>query len=230
MAIDRGRPDEAIELLERSRASLLARGSVNPAESIWFLDLADALAAAGRVEDALEVVRATLADAERFGEPRPLGLCHLALGRYLHGAEALDHVERAVAVLEPSLYRHDAARARLALGERLRRANRRAEARPHLAGALDYAERNGLAGLAERAAEELRATGARPRRLVLSGVASLTPSESRIARLAAGGMSNREIADHLFVTVKTVEMHLANAFGKLEVGSRRELAGALEAA
>ena len=60
---------------------------------------------------------------------------------------------------------------------------------------------------------------------MLTGVDALTPSEERVCRLAADGMTNRQIADHLFVTVKTIEMHLANAFGKLAIESRRDLAG-----
>ena len=68
---------------------------------------------------------------------------------------------------------------------------------------------------------------ARPRRLVLSGVDSLTPSERRIAAMAAEGLSNREIAQALFVTLRTVEMHLSNAFRKLDISSRTQLPAAL---
>jgi DNA-binding CsgD family transcriptional regulator len=81
--------------------------------------------------------------------------------------------------------------------------------------------------LADRAHEELVATGARPRRLVLSGVDSLTPSERRIAAMAAEGLANREIAQALFVTLRTVEMHLSNAFRKLDISSRTQLPAAL---
>jgi DNA-binding CsgD family transcriptional regulator len=81
--------------------------------------------------------------------------------------------------------------------------------------------------VAERARVELVATGARPRRLVLSGVDSLTPSERRVADLAAQGMSNRDIAQALFVTQRTVETHLTHAFRKLSIGSRDQLATAL---
>lgn len=82
--------------------------------------------------------------------------------------------------------------------------------------------------MTDRAEEELRAAGARPRRRAVRGADALTPSEARIARLAADGMTNREIAAHLFLTVKTVETHLANVFGKLEVSSRRQLPKALD--
>jgi DNA-binding NarL/FixJ family response regulator len=81
--------------------------------------------------------------------------------------------------------------------------------------------------LAQHAETELLATGARPRRIALSGVDSLTPSERRVARMAADGLTNREIAQELFVTQKTVEVHLSSAYRKLEIGSRTQLASKL---
>jgi DNA-binding NarL/FixJ family response regulator len=81
----------------------------------------------------------------------------------------------------------------------------------------------GAEALAEEAREELNATGARPRRTVLHGVDALTPSELCIARMAAEGLSNREIAQALFVTIRTVEMHLTHGYQKLEISSRTEL-------
>lgn len=82
--------------------------------------------------------------------------------------------------------------------------------------------------MVEHAWQELLAAGARPRRKELKGAASLTPSERRIVELAAAGQTNREIAQALFVTAKTVETHLGHAYTKLGVGSRVELATALE--
>ena len=111
------------------------------------------------------------------------------------------------------------------LGGALRRAGERAAAREPLRRALDLADAGGMLAAGERAREELRVTGARVTRPALSGVGSLTPSERRIVDLAAGGRSNPEIAQALFVTVKTVEMHLGHAYRKLGVRSRRELAG-----
>jgi DNA-binding CsgD family transcriptional regulator len=89
------------------------------------------------------------------------------------------------------------------------------------------ATRCGATVLADRALEELAATGAKPRRVMLSGVESLTPSELRVARLAAAGMGNREIAQELFVSVKTVETHLGSAYRKLDISSRQDLPEAL---
>ena len=93
----------------------------------------------------------------------------------------------------------------------------------------ELAHRAGATGLVERANEELAATGARPRKLLQSGLDSLTASERRVAELAANDQSNREIAQTLFVTVKTVELHLSSAYRKLSIASRRQLGAALAA-
>jgi DNA-binding CsgD family transcriptional regulator len=113
------------------------------------------------------------------------------------------------------------------LGAALRRCNRRSEARAPLARARGTAHRCGALVLTERAQDELRATGARPRRFALAGSEALTASERRVARLAASGLSNREIAQQLFVTVNTVESHLRHGYLKLGVHSRAELPAAL---
>ena len=88
---------------------------------------------------------------------------------------------------------------------------------------LDLADQMGAGALAERTLSELRATGARPRRAALSGLESLTPAERRVAQLAARGLTNREVAQELFVTQKTVQTHLSSVYRKLDVGSRRQL-------
>jgi DNA-binding NarL/FixJ family response regulator len=92
---------------------------------------------------------------------------------------------------------------------------------------MELAHRCGATGLAERARTELRATGARPRRLVRTGADALTPSERRVAELAAAGRTNREIAAELYVTLATVETHLRHAFQKLDVHARTALRDAL---
>jgi DNA-binding CsgD family transcriptional regulator len=112
-------------------------------------------------------------------------------------------------------------------GAALRRANRRVAARDHLRRAVELATICGAASLAARAERELLATGARPRRVALSGVESLTPSERRVAELAAEGPTNREIAQALFVTQRTVEVHLTSIYRKLAINSRSQLAAAL---
>jgi DNA-binding CsgD family transcriptional regulator len=111
----------------------------------------------------------------------------------------------------------------------LRRHKQRAEARENLRQALDIADRAGAGLITARAREEIAATGARPRRARLSGVESLTASELRVARMAADGMGNREIAQALFVTHRTVESQLGAAYRKLDIASRTQLPDALAA-
>ena len=109
----------------------------------------------------------------------------------------------------------------------LRRERRRADAREPLRQAVDVALRCGAPPLADRVHQELLATGARPRRRALTGPEALTPTERRVAEMTAGGMSNREVARAMFVTMKTVETHLARSYRKLEVHSREELRATL---
>jgi DNA-binding NarL/FixJ family response regulator len=156
-----------------------------------------------------------------------MGIHRSALARVT--GELVDH-ERAVAAFAGSPYRWHAARARLEYGAALRRAGQRVKAREQLRLALDYAEGSGAAILAERAREELRVSGARLRAVSeLSGADALTPAEERIARLAADGMSNKAIAQHLFVTVGTVQTTLVHVYRKLGIGGRTEIAAAIGA-
>ena len=123
--------------------------------------------------------------------------------------------------------RLDHARSVVELGAALRRAGRRREARERLRAGLELAHRCGSAALTAQAREELAAAGARPRRIPLTGIDALTPSERRVAQLAAAGMANREIAQTLFITRKTVEMHLGRTYRKLDVAGRDALGEAL---
>jgi DNA-binding CsgD family transcriptional regulator len=117
------------------------------------------------------------------------------------------------------------------LGAATRRANQRTAARQPLRKGLELAERGGAAAAARRAREELEATGARSRRVMLIGVAALTPSERRVADLAVGGLTTRQIAQVLFVTPKTVEFHLRHIYRKLDIpSSRADLARVLSPA
>ena len=93
--------------------------------------------------------------------------------------------------------------------------------------ALDLADRCGGKAVAEQARAELVITGARPRRARIAGVEALTPSERRVAQLAAQGLTNREIAQALFVSHPTVVTHLGHCYQKLNIGSRADLPAAL---
>jgi DNA-binding CsgD family transcriptional regulator len=204
-------------------------GFVNPASSYpsWRSLAAQAQFALGRSDEALELMREDVRLARSWGAPRCLGRALRILGT-LEGAKVgFEHLCEAVSLLESSPAQLEHAHALTDLGSALRRANHRQEAREPLRRALELAHQCGAAPLAERAHEELLATGARPRRRALSGVDALTPSERRITAMAADGLSNRQIAQDLFLTPRTVEFHLSNAFRKLDISARTQLQGAL---
>jgi DNA-binding NarL/FixJ family response regulator len=126
-------------------------------------------------------------------------------------------------MLASSPARLEHARALLDLGATLRAAGQRRAAREPLLEALSLAARCGARALERRARAELGTIGIRPRTTERTGADSLTPSERRVVELAAGGGTNRQIAQTLFVTEKTVETHLGRAFRKLDISSRRQL-------
>lgn len=200
----------------------------NPALASWRVDAAEALTALGDPVHAGRHARAHLELAERFGTPGPRGAGLRALANAGDPASRVDLLTRAVGLLARSPAQLEHARALVDLGAALRRANRRADARPPLRLALDLAEREGMLLLARRARAELVASGARPRRNASWGPDALTPGEHRVATLAAQGLSNVEIAQRLSVTRRTVETHLTHTFRKLDIGSRGELAAQLD--
>ena len=151
-----------------------------------------------------------------------------AAGLVESGSEGLDLLRQSAEVLASSPALLERAKSLTELGAALRRANRRAEARRFLHDGLELGRRCGAAPVAERAHAELLAAGARPRRLVRSGLESLTASERRVAYMATEGKTNREIAQDLFVTPKTVEMHLSNVYRKLDIRARSQLARILD--
>jgi DNA-binding CsgD family transcriptional regulator len=136
---------------------------------------------------------------------------------------------RATELLIDTPLRLDHARALVDWGFALRRAQQRSRARTVLESGLELAARCGAGPLIERARTELIALGARPRRLMFSGVEALTATERRVADLAAQGLSNRAIARSQFVTEKTVESHLRSVYRKLDLSSRGQLKATLDA-
>ena len=158
---------------------------------------------------------------------RLLGIALRALGRVEPGDEGIELLEQAVIELEASPARLEQAISRLELGAAIRRAGRRADAREWLREALELARACGADAVAVRAHDELVTAGARPRRDPTESRRSLTASEQRVARMAAGGMTNRQVAQALFLTENTIETHLRSVFRKLEIGSRSQLARAL---
>lgn len=187
-----------------------------------------AIAALGRSAEARALAADAVEQARRFGAPRSLGIALRAAALVAEGEGDRVHLlDQAVNALATSCDRLEHARVLVDLGAATRRSGERSKSRKPLRAGLQMAQRCGATALAERAYTELRATGARPRKIVGSGVEQLTPSERRVAAMAADGMSNRDIAQALFITVKTVEAHLGHAYQKLEISSRRELARAL---
>jgi DNA-binding CsgD family transcriptional regulator len=188
---------------------------------------AQALLLAGDRERACALAESELADARALGGRRGLGIALRVAGLARGGPPGLRLLEESVAVLRESPARLERARSLAELGATLRRAGQRQAARPLLTEALDLAAGCGARPLADRARTELKAAGGRPRRERRSGVDALTPSELRVALLAAEGRTNREIAHGLYVTIKTVETHLAHAYAKLGITRRFDLPGAL---
>jgi DNA-binding CsgD family transcriptional regulator len=123
----------------------------------------------------------------------------------------------------------ECARVRVELGALLRRAGQRTAAREQLTLGADRAHHCGAVAVARRARSELLMIGARPRRGAFSGVDSLTVGERRVAKLAADGLTNRQIANTLTVSIKTVSSQLAAVYRKLDIHSRGTLAAALGA-
>jgi DNA-binding CsgD family transcriptional regulator len=202
-------------------------GIANPALAPCGSIAALALARLGRGAEARDVVAAELAVARRFGAPGTLGIVLCAAG-LIEGADAgIQNLREAVANLARSPAQLQHARALAELGAALRRAGARREAQEHLRQALDLADRCGGKAVADQARAELVITGARPRRRRIAGVESLTPSERRVAELAAQGMTNRQIAQSLFVSHPTVVTHLSHCYQKLDIRSRDQLSGAL---
>jgi DNA-binding CsgD family transcriptional regulator len=219
---------EGVADLRTCGQTLTALGCNNPNLSVWRSHVALALAGA-QPDEARALAAAELADARRIGVPRGIGIALGTAGLLAAGGEdGIAMLRESVSVLECASSRLEHARALVELGAALRRTNQRAAARDQLRAGLELAHRCGATRLAERATTELAASGARPRRLRVVGRDALTPSEQRIARMAADGLSNREIAQALFVTGKTVENHLGHIYLKLGVGGRRALADALE--
>lgn len=218
-----GETEAAIIDLRGCNHPVFSRGA-QPNAFAWRAALAPALSGHAR-QEAADLAARDLKMAQRVGRPRGLAVAHRTCG-LVHGD--LDHLEESVRYAAASPSSLELARSLVEFGAALRRANRRTDARESLRKGLDLAFRSGAQRLSERARAELSATGARPRREVLTGRDALTATERRIARMAADGMSNPEIAQALFVTRKTVENHLARTYGKLGINSRAQLRGPMD--
>jgi DNA-binding CsgD family transcriptional regulator len=221
------RPEAALDDLLAAGELFTRIGSPSPPTTPWRSDAALAHLALGNQDDARSLAAEELALARAYNAPRVLGMALRATGLAEGGKRGVELLGQAVRVLEDSGARLEHARAMTDLGAALRRAGQRTEGRELLRPALDLAHRCGALALAERARMELIAAGGRPRRLLLTGLDSLTPSERRVAQLAAAGLPNRDIAQNLFITTRTVEGHLTHAYQKLDIANREQLRAAL---
>jgi DNA-binding CsgD family transcriptional regulator len=201
------------------------RGRPNPTWTPWRATAALALAHLGRRDEAAALAGAELLLAERFGAPVPIARALHARAVAEPDPEArIALCERAIAVVADAPGLLEVVSARLELGSTLAYIGRRVDAREALRPALADADAAGAVLLADRARRELVATGLRPRRAALEGTAALTPRQRQVCELAAAGKANRTIAQELFLSIKTVETHLAAVYSKLGVSTRSELA------
>jgi DNA-binding CsgD family transcriptional regulator len=205
-------------------------GIVNPAAIPWRSAAALSHSALGDSEAARRLAGEEIGLARRWGAAREIGVALRAAGLAEGGERGIELLTEAVIVLRGSTARLELARALLDLGAAHRRAGARGTARDLLRESLDLAHGLGGHALAGRARDELVAAGGRPRRDAIRGRDSLTPSELRVAELAAAGRTNRQIAQALFVTQRTVENHLTSTYAKLGITARPELGAALSGA
>jgi len=227
LRLAQGRPGEALEDFRGSGEVMQRYGVDNPAVLGWRAGAAESLLRLGDREAARALAAEELERARPFAARHALGASLRVLGLAEGGEGGTARLREAVEVLGASGSLLLRARALVDLGAALRRAGERAASRPLLRDGLALAHRCGATTLADLAEQELSASGARPRRRAVSGIEALTPSQLRIAGMAATGQSNREIAQALFLSVRTIENQLRQVYSKLDVTSRHELAGAL---
>jgi DNA-binding CsgD family transcriptional regulator len=224
-----GRPQDALgDFLECGRRCEplgLSTASALP----WRGEAALAHAALGNKDEARRLADEQLHLARAFARPRMLGVSLRARGLIEGGERGLPLLREAVQTLERSQSPLELARARSDYGGALRRAGHRVRARTELERALDLAHHLGARRIANQARADLVAAGAKPRRDAITGRDALTASELRVARLAAEGLTNRQIAQALFITTKTAKAHLNRIYRKLDIARRGQLADALAA-
>ena len=192
--------------------------------AIWTLtELIEAAVRCGKPERARRAFEQVHETTHAAGTDWALGIEARSQALLSDGDEAEELYQEAIARLGKTSIRVQLARTHLLYGEWLRRRRRRHDAREQLRTAHEFFRDSGVEAFAERARRELQATGERARTRTVETLDQLTPQETQIARLAAGGHTNREIAARLFISASTVEYHLRKAFRKLDVKSRTQL-------
>ena len=225
-----GKTREALDMLLGCEQRVKEMNAQNPAATgLWRSDAALLAAQLGERDLAGQLIADELRLTRAFGAAFAIGAALRAAGVIEGGDSGLDSLAQSVVVLDGSGYELELARSLTEQGAALRRMGHTRDAVQALRRGLDLASRCGALVLAERAREELIVAGARPRRERIRGVDSLTASELRVARMAETGMTNRQIAEALFVTIRTVTTHLGHVYQKLEVSGREQLGAAIAA-
>ncbi len=216
--------DAALEHLLACGRALAECGVTNPVVAPWWVGAVSVLTRLGRTAEARRVAEEGQDLARRWPTPRAIGLGLLAEGTASAGTRAVELLEEAVRVLSTSPAQLDLAHAERRLGAAQLRLGDAGAARKHLRVSMDLATLCGSTALVRTAGRFHAAAGGRRRQSGRSAVDNLTEAERRVADIAARGSSNKEIAEALFVTVRTVEMHLTNIYRKLGVSRRSALA------
>ncbi|WP_330269476.1 helix-turn-helix transcriptional regulator [Streptomyces griseorubiginosus] len=222
-----GSHEAALKAALDAGADFTGSGGHNPAILPWQTLAALCLHALGRTDEGLDHARRELDAARRWASPRAEGRALRTVGLLTPGSDGIGVLTEAERLLRPSSARLEHAKTLVGLGAAVRRSNQRSQARTLLGEGMELAHRCGARLLVDHARTELRAAGARPRTPRQTGPEALTPSETRAARMAATGLTNRQIAQQLFVTTKTVEVHLSAVYRKLDISHRSQLATAL---
>lgn len=219
----RGDMQSALSNFLAAGGTLTVFGTTNPSVMRWRTMAGLAAKALGDLELATEHINHGLRLAQAFGIKQEVGAALRAKAALTTGSERRRLLKQSLTTLEDSGNALDLAETLCELGGEVRRSGQRVRSRELLTRAMDIAYRNGALALVKRAREELLASGARPRRPVTTGVGSLTPTERRVAGLAAKGLTNPEIAERLYLAKSTVAWHLRHVFLKLDIDSRSDL-------
>jgi DNA-binding CsgD family transcriptional regulator/tetratricopeptide (TPR) repeat protein len=219
-----GNLEEAIVAIRRNLDRLAARGGFTTATLMPHQpDLVEAYVRSDRRSEAAELLAEFEREARQLGVPQTLALVHRCRGLLAGVEDVDDEFAKALEFHEQEPRPLDRARTLLCWGERARQAGRRSQARARLSEALEQFTWMGAELWAHRAHDALVASGQTGLRRRDPPERRVTAAESRVASLVAEGLSNREVATRLFVSVNTIETHLRHLFVKLDVRSRTEL-------